>query len=132
MPKELSRYPANWKSIALSIKEREGWHCYRCGVRCLRPGERLFSAKGRAFLIQVHHWDCDPSNNVPENLVGLCTVCHLHMHRQKHGSILTGQGGLTLKVERYLPPRAVRRMPLALQLDLWKHQIRHRQLELHF
>jgi hypothetical protein len=59
-PNPKSRYPIDWKEIALNIKEREGWHCYRCGVLGLRPGERLFSPKDRAFLIQVHHWDwCD-------------------------------------------------------------------------
>ena len=48
-----SRYPVDWKEIALTIKEREGWHCYRCGVLGLRPGERLFSAKDRAYLIRA-------------------------------------------------------------------------------
>jgi hypothetical protein len=130
MPGELSRYPDNWKEIALAIKEREGWHCYRCGVRCLRPGEKLFSAKSRAFLIQVHHWDCDPGNNNPENLVALCTVCHLHMHRQRHGSIAVGQGMLGLDVARCLPSRSAPRMPLAVQLMLWERLERYRQLEL--
>jgi hypothetical protein len=130
MSKEVSRYPENWKEIALAIKEREGWHCYRCGVRCLRPGEKLFSAKSRAFLIQVHHWDCDPGNNSPENLVALCTVCHLHMHQQRHGSVVVGQGVLRLRVKRSLPGRAGRRMPMAVQLGLWGEGNRSRQLEL--
>ncbi len=47
MNKATSRYPTDWKEIALTIKEREGWHCYRCGVLGLRPGERLFSQKDR-------------------------------------------------------------------------------------
>jgi hypothetical protein len=125
-----SRYPADWKEIALTIKEREGWHCYRCGVAGLRPGRKLFSAKERAFLIQVHHWDSDPGNNCDENLVALCTVCHLHMHRQQHGSILPGQLGLSLDVERCLPLPAMKRIPIVVQLGLWGNHSRYRQLEL--
>lgn len=132
MPQNLSksRYPDNWPKISLSIKQREGWHCYRCGVRGLRPGEKLFSAKDRAFLIQVHHWDGDPGNNSPDNLVALCTVCHLHMHRQRHGSIAIGQGVLPFNVERRFPGRSAPRIPLAVQLDLWKKGSQWRQLEL--
>jgi hypothetical protein len=60
MNKTQSRYPTDWPQIALAIKEREGWHCHRCGIQGLRPGDRLFSPKDRALLIQVHHWDwCD-------------------------------------------------------------------------
>jgi hypothetical protein len=130
MNKAASRYPTDWKEIALTIKEREGWHCYRCGVLGLRPGERLFSPKDRAFLIQVHHWDCDPANNHSENLVALCTVCHLGMHRKQRGSILEGQGGLALIVEHRLPPPAMRRKPLPVQLGLWNSRIMCRQMEL--
>jgi hypothetical protein len=123
-----SRYPANWREIALAIKKQEGWHCYRCGVRCQRMGDRLVSARQRAFLMQVHHWDCDPQNNGAENLAALCTVCHLHMHRGQRGSVLPGQGVLPLKVESCLPPRAGWRMPIVVQLGLWG--VRERQLEL--
>jgi hypothetical protein len=130
MNKATSRYPADWKEIALNIKEREGWHCYRCGILGLRPGERLFSPKDRAYLIQVHHWDCDPANNCSENLVALCTVCHLGMHRKHRGSILEGQGGLALIVEHRLPPPAMRRKPLPVQLGLWNSRIMCRQMEL--
>jgi hypothetical protein len=130
MNKATSRYPTDWKEIALNIKEREGWHCYRCGVAGLRPGRKLFSAKERAFLIQVHHWDSDPSNNCSENLVALCTVCHLHMHRQQHGSVLPGQLGLSLDVERRLPLPAVKRIPMVVQLGLFGGYGRYRQLEL--
>jgi hypothetical protein len=103
-----SRYPTDWKVIALHVKEREGWHCYRCGVLGLRPGERLFSPKDRAFLIQVHHWDCDPGNNCDENLVALCT----------------------LAVEHRLPSPAPRRKPVAVQLGLWNTRTLYRQMEL--
>jgi hypothetical protein len=125
-----SRYPTDWPQIALAIKEREGWHCHRCGIQGLRPGDRLFSPKDRAALIQVHHWDYDPSNNCSENLVALCSVCHLGMHRKQRGSILEGQGDLALEVERSLPPPAMRRKPFAVQLGLFGSHSRYQQLEL--
>ena len=131
MNKTASRYSTDWKEIALTIKEREGWHCYRCGILGLRPGERLFSPKDRAFLIQVHHWDCNPSNNQQENLVALCTVCHLSMHRKHRGSILEGQGRLKLIIEHRLPPPAIRRKPFSVQLGLFGNYSRYRQLELY-
>jgi hypothetical protein len=93
MNKATSRYPIDWKEIALNIKEREGWHCYRCGILGLRPGERLYSPKQR-------------------------------------GSILEGQGGLALIVEHHLPPPAMRRKPLPVQLGLFGNYSRYRQLEL--
>lgn len=130
MPSPTSRYPKNWPKIALAIKEREDWHCYRCGVRGLRPGEKLISAKRRAFLIQVHHWDCNPANNSLENLVALCTVCHLHMHRKHHGTITIGQRTLVLDIERRLPERAAHKKPVMVQLSLWERGRRWQQLGL--
>ena len=130
MPSPTSRYPKDWPKIARAIKEREDWHCYLCGIRGLRPGEKLISAKSRASLIQVHHWDCNPANNRPENLVALCTVCHLHTHRKHHGTILAGQRILPLNVESRLPPRSVRRVPLVVQLNLWERGSRWQQLGL--
>jgi hypothetical protein len=130
MPTPTSRYPKDWPQIAFAIKEREGWHCHHCGIRGLRPGEKLNSAKGRAFLIQVHHCDCNPANNSPENLVALCTVCHLHAHRKHHGTIAVGQGILALGVESRLPLRSARRVPVIVQLDLWSRGVWWRQLGL--
>jgi hypothetical protein len=138
MNKGTPRYPSDWPQIAQclrqafanAIKEREGWHCHRCGIQGLRPGDRLFSPRDRAFLIQVHHWGCNPSNNCEENLVALCTVCHLQQHRRQRGSILEGQRGLALIVEHRLPPPAIRRKPFPVQLGLFGSHSRYRQLEL--
>jgi hypothetical protein len=64
------------------------------------------------------------------NSGAVCTVCHLGMHRKQRGSILEGQGGLALIVEHRLPPPAMRRKPLPVQLGLWNPRTLYRQLEL--
>lgn len=35
----------------------------------MRPGDKLFTQKDRAYLLQAHHCDCNPANNSPKNLV---------------------------------------------------------------
>jgi hypothetical protein len=50
-----SRYSPDWPKIAFAIKEREDWHCHRCGIQCLRPGDRLFTPKQRANLPWIIH-----------------------------------------------------------------------------
>ncbi len=127
MPTLTSRYSPDWPKIAFAIKEREGWHCYRCGIQGLRPGQKLFSQKDRAYLLQVHHWDCDPSNNSPENLAALCTVHHLQLHHWR-GTITPGQLSLPLDMKSRLPLRAARRVPVVMQLNLWERGSRWRQL----
>ena len=74
----LNRYPENWKQLALAVKESANWQCQRCGRLCLKPGETLpDNLKRRAYVLQVHHWNLDPSDNRLENLVALCSSCHL-------------------------------------------------------
>lgn len=79
MPMEKGRYPADWKQIALEVKEAAGWRCQRCGKQCRRPGEGL-DTPGRAghqYTLTVHHIDHQPENCARENLVALCAPCHL-------------------------------------------------------
>jgi hypothetical protein len=92
------RYPKHWKELAKSIKENSGWRCQKCdsygALRyrvCLRPGEKPNTTKPRAYDLQVHHWNRDPSDNRPENLVALCPKCHLSYHRGGKGNISLGQ-----------------------------------------
>ncbi|MGK7937866.1 MAG: hypothetical protein AB4206_19040 [Xenococcaceae cyanobacterium] len=40
MPIDSSKYPDNWKELALIVKERNNWCCSCCGKRCYKPGER--------------------------------------------------------------------------------------------
>ena len=39
MPMDRSRYPANWKEIALAVKTAANWTCQECGKPCRRPDE---------------------------------------------------------------------------------------------
>jgi hypothetical protein len=64
-------YPKHWKQLAKSIKENSGWRCQKCGRVCLRPGDKPHTTKSGAYDLQVHHWNRDPSDNRPENLVAL-------------------------------------------------------------
>jgi len=34
------RYPDNWQSIALLVKESAGWRCAKCNQQCLRSGTK--------------------------------------------------------------------------------------------
>ena len=40
MPIDLTRYPDNWTSLALKVKEAADWQCQCCGKRCYKPGEK--------------------------------------------------------------------------------------------
>lgn len=91
MPMDKSRYPADWKMIALRVKNIARWRCQACLNQCRRPGEPWdefvrarygalsdyeLSRPGR-FILTVAHLDQDPSNNAPGNLLALCAPCHL-------------------------------------------------------
>lgn len=87
----MGNYPKYWKELAKIIKEKANWCCYKCGRTCLRPGEKSNSLKPRAYNLQIHHWNRDPSDNRLENLVCLCAGCHLSYHRGRRGNISPGQ-----------------------------------------
>lgn len=38
MPIDLNKYPPNWKTIALQVKEKSGWTCEKCQRPCRKPG----------------------------------------------------------------------------------------------
>lgn len=99
MPMDRSRYPADWKAIALSVKVKAGWQCRHCGKQCLQPGDDRSglspSVVGQNTLT-VHHSDFRPENNRPENLIPLCAPCHLRAHSPKKSNVPPGQ--LTLEL----------------------------------
>lgn len=85
MPMDKDKYPAEWKDIALRIKNGCDWVCQFCGMQCRKPGEP-FDTHRRTM--SVHHMGVtrpdgspgDPHDKMDvrdENLVGLCSACHL-------------------------------------------------------
>lgn len=86
MPMDKGRYPANWKQIALAVKEAAGWKCQGCGKQCRRPGEKLDTPgkAGHQYTLTVHHKDHRPENCQPENLIALCAPCHLRADAEHH------------------------------------------------
>ena len=91
----LSRYPDNWNEIALKIKKKAEWTCAKCKRKCLEPNQEIppdWSYSQRmAYTLQVHHWDRQPENNSEDNLVALCTGCHLALHRGGLCNVSVGQ-----------------------------------------
>lgn len=81
-------YPDDWKEIADEIKQQAQWCCEKCGLQCIKPGEKL---KSRVYVLQVHHWNRNPADNRRENLIALCSACHLHYHRGGKSNISPGQ-----------------------------------------
>ena len=54
-----------WKKTRQAILDRDHRSCRIC-----RSGD----------FLSVHHVDCDPTNDIPENLVTLCERCHALVH----------------------------------------------------
>ena len=92
--KHRSRYPDNWKAIALQIKQNAGWKCELCGLECIPAGVKVLnmgrSDRARQRL-EVHHINRKPEDNRQENLIAICSACHLRQHRRRQGSLPIGQ-----------------------------------------
>jgi hypothetical protein len=94
MPIDRKRYPSNWSDIALSVKEKAAWRCRHCHRQCLRPGEKskdITRSEWTKATLCVHHANFIPEDNRLENLIPLCTPCHLAMHSGCRGNISPGQ-----------------------------------------
>ncbi len=95
MPIDRKRYPDNWNQIAAQVKHAAGWRCQHCQRLCLRPGEKhpdLTRSEWTKASLSVHHADFTPESNQPENLIPLCTPCHLALHsRSKRSNVSPGQ-----------------------------------------
>ncbi len=57
----------NWGSLREQILSRDRYTCVYCGFACDKFQE-------------VHHLDGDHDNNLPENLVTACPLCHATQH----------------------------------------------------
>jgi len=87
------RYPDNWQEIALSVKESALWRCTKCNQQCLRPGKKsgLTKSERCSLTLTVHHRNRIPEDNRPENLIALCTACHLSYHNRGQSNVSPGQ-----------------------------------------
>lgn len=92
MPVDKSRYPPDWDAIALAVKVAADWVCQDCGRQCRRPGEP-FDTHRRTM--SVHHLGVarpdgspgdmhDKQDCRPENLLALCSKCHLRRDLPGH------------------------------------------------
>lgn len=83
MPMERHRYPSDWKKIAFGVKEKAGWKCQnpKCGLQCRKPGEKFDTHKR---TLTVHHINHEPEDCRPENLIALCSTCHLRADAKFH------------------------------------------------
>jgi hypothetical protein len=89
------RYPDNWREIALSVKESALWRCAKCRQQCLRPGTQsnsnLTKSERCSLTLSVHHRNRIPEDNRLENLIALCTACHLSYHNRGQSNVSPGQ-----------------------------------------
>ena len=69
------RYHKEWPEISKYVRLLFNHHCARCGKDCSNPSNSR-------DLLQVHHIDENPGNNQLENLIPLCSVCHLQIEKE--------------------------------------------------
>lgn len=81
MPMDKKRYPADWKRIALEVKEKAEWKCEFCGKQCRRPEEPFDTHKNTLTVAHMNH---TPEDVRPENLKALCAPCHLRYDAKHH------------------------------------------------
>ena len=87
------RYPDNWQEIALLVKQSARWCCAKCNQQCLQPGTKsgLTKSERLKLTLTVHHRNRIPEDNRLENLVALCTACHLSYHNRRQSNVSPGQ-----------------------------------------
>lgn len=85
-----SRYPDNWKEMALAVKVEADWQCECCGEQCRRPGEAFDTHRRTATVAHCNHIESDCR---PENLACMCAPCHLRYDAKHH----TGNAGRTIR-----------------------------------
>jgi len=92
------RYPDNWPEIALAVKENAEWRCTKCHQQCLRPGDNtkgLTKSERTKLTLTVHHQNRIPEDNAIENLIAVCTTCHLFYHTRSLSNVAPGQLSLS-------------------------------------
>ena len=81
MPMDRKRYPPDWDQIAFKVKESAGWMCEMCGKQCRRPGEPFDTHKRTLTVAHLNH---EPEDCRPENLMAMCSACHLRYDAEHH------------------------------------------------
>lgn len=72
-------YPDEWtEGLKESIRERDGRRCSFCGLA--DAAHRLL----RGTKLHVHHTDGDKYNCRKNNLLSLCSTCHLRLEHSLH------------------------------------------------
>ncbi len=76
---------ADWfKKMRPVILERDGHCCVACGAKNAQQVTRRVLKRGgyqKRSRLTIHHIDNQPPNNIAENLVALCWVCHSRHHK---------------------------------------------------
>jgi hypothetical protein len=83
LPVDWSKYPDDWKEIALKIKNEADWQCEMCGKQCRRPGERFDTHQRTLTVAHCNHIESDCR---PSNLVAACAPCHLKYDSKHHAA----------------------------------------------
>jgi 5-methylcytosine-specific restriction endonuclease McrA len=90
-PCQKVRYPKDWKTISLEVRERAGWRCE--GSPGFYPDCRAAHAEphpvtGSKVVLTVAHLDHTPENNgepgARPNLMAMCQRCHLTYDAKHH------------------------------------------------
>lgn len=67
-------YTPDWSRISQEKRTLAGWKCSGCKVDLIN----------RKDLLDTHHVDGNPQNNMSSNLVVLCKVCHSNQPMHQH------------------------------------------------
>ena len=91
MPFQKERYPKEWKTISLRIRERENWRCKFCDAENGKPNPLT----GSKVVLTVAHLGTEKPDGSAgdkhdkmdvrdENLAALCQRCHLRYDIDEH------------------------------------------------
>ena len=69
------RYHPEWDTVSRYVRELFDFFCARCDKDCR-------NSKNADSVLQVHHIDENPGNNELENLIPLCSSCHLKIEKE--------------------------------------------------
>lgn len=77
-PENRRRYPSDWKTISLAIKERAGWRCEGSPAYpdCRAKHGEPHPITGSKVVLTTGHLDHTPEHCQPENLKSWCQRCH--------------------------------------------------------